>query len=425
MITEGFFGMATVSSRLLARQSFGLIFGLLAVLLVTAPTRAIAGYAAIIVDADTGKVLHEANADVRNHPASLTKMMTLYLLFEAVESKRLGMDSKLKVSKRAAGMAPSKLDLAPGSTIAVRDAIQALVTKSANDVATVVAENLGGSESRFAQTMTTKAHSFGMLRTGFKNASGLPNTSQISSARDIAILARRLMTDFPQHYHFFGQDSFIFRGQEIRTHNHLLGNYPGADGLKTGYTAASGFNLAATVKRDGHRIIGVVLGGKTAPARDAHMANLLDNGFARLSGQPETLIAAPMLDDAPPAGVQVAVGDIEENSFPTDKTLNKPMSKARKAELAQTWGIQVGAYGSREKAMEQASLALSRMVTLYPNADVQVTAIRDSKERTLYRAQVVGLTQSDVVLACQVADIKNKAGCASVPPVKTQRSTKR
>ena len=155
------------------------------------------------------------------------------------------------------------------------------------------------------------------------------------------------------------------------------------------------------------------------------MANLLDNGFARLSGQPETLIAAPMLDDAPPAGAQVAVGDIEENSFPTDKTPAKPMSKARKAELAQTWGIQVGAYGSREKALEQASLALSRMVTLYPNADVQVQAIRDSKERTLYRAQVVGLSQSDVALACQVADIKNKAGCASVPPEKTQRSVRR
>jgi D-alanyl-D-alanine carboxypeptidase len=419
--------MAMVSGCTAVRQRFSTFILLLAGLLLVAPLPALAKYAAIIVDADTGKVLHEANADTRNHPASLTKMMTLYMVFEAIESGRTTMDSKFKVSKRAASMAPSKLGLAPGSSITVRDAIQALITKSANDVAAVVAENLGGTESRFAQTMTTKARGFGMLRTTFKNASGLPNKSQISSARDIAILSRKLMNDFPQHYHYFGIDGFIYRGQEIRSHNHMLANYPGADGLKTGYTAASGFNLATSAKRDGRRLIGVVLGGKTARARDAHMANLLDNGFARLNGQPETLIAAPMLDDAPPigAGEQTAVGDIDESSMPGDPRPARKLSKARKAELSRTWGIQVGAYGSSSRAMEQASIALSRLMTLYPKADVLVQKTVDTKGRTLYRAQVVGLEQSDTPMACQVADIKTKAGCKAVAPMPVKRTARR
>jgi len=419
--------MATVSQHANLRQRFGLILGLVAGLALALPLPAAAKYAAIIVDADTGKVLHEANADTRNHPASLTKMMTLYMLFEAVDQGRYGMDSKLKVSKRAAAMAPSKLGLNPGSSITVRDAVLALITKSANDVAAVVAENLGGTESRFAQSMTTKARSFGMLRTTFKNASGLPNKSQISSARDLAILSRRMMTDFPQHYHFFGQESFIYRGQEIRTHNNVLKSYTGADGLKTGYTAASGFNLAASAKRDGKRVIGVVLGGRTARVRDAHMMNLLDNGFAKLNGQPELLIAAPLLDDMPPedAPIQTAVGDIDEASLPADARSPRQMSKARRAELARTWGIQVGAYGSRQRATEQAGIALSRLMTLYPNADVLVQPIKDAQGRTLYRAQVLGLQQANVAMACQVADIKTKSGCKAVPPLPVKRVARR
>lgn len=419
--------MATASQRAFARSLQGFAFLLLAALAAALPLPAAAKYAAIVVDADTGKVLHEANADTRNHPASLTKMMTLYMLFEAVEQGRMTMDSKLKVSKRASAMAPSKLGLAPGSTITVRDAIQALITKSANDVAAVVAENLGGTESRFSQQMTTKARGFGMLRTTFKNASGLPNKSQISSARDLAILSRRLMTDYPQHYHYFGIESFIYRGQEIRTHNNLLKNYEGADGLKTGYTAASGFNLATSATRDGKRLIGVVMGGTTARARDAHMANLLDNGFARLNGQPELLIAAPMLDDMPPlgAGEQVAVGDIDDSTFPGAPATPKKMSKARRAELSRTWGIQVGAYGSQQRALEQATLALTRVMTLYPRADVLVQPTRDSQGRTLYRAQVVGLEQEDVRMACQVADVKTKAGCKAIAPLPVKKTAQR
>jgi D-alanyl-D-alanine carboxypeptidase len=420
--------MASVSLRAFVRRRIGFALSVLALALVAvAPLPAVAKYAAIIVDAETGRVLHEANADTRNYPASLTKMMTLYMLFEAVESGRYTMDSRLKVSKRAAGMAPSKLGLAPGSSITVRDAILALITKSANDVAAVVAENLGGTESHFAQSMTAKARSFGMSRTVFKNASGLPNKAQVSTARDLAILSRRLMTDFPQHYHFFGRPSFIYRGQEIRTHNHLLSNYSGTDGLKTGYTAASGFNLAASVNRDGRRLIGVVMGGKTARARDAHMMNLLDNGFAKLNGRPEMLIAAPLLDDAPAADApeQTAVGDIDESGTLSQPRPPKKPSKARQAELARTWGIQVGAYGSRDRAEAQASLALSRLMTLYPDADIRIQPTRDSVGRTLYRAQVVGLDQGDTAFACQVADIKTKVGCRPVPPLPVKRTAKR
>lgn len=414
--------MATVSEHKHPLHRFGFVIGLLAVFALLTPLPAAAKYAAIVVDADTGKVLHEANADTRNFPASLTKMMTLYMLFEAIEQGQMTLDTRLKVSKRAAGMAPSKLGLAPGSTIMVRDAIKALVTKSANDVAAVVAENLaGGSESRFAQNMTTKARSLGMRNTTFKNASGLPNRSQLSSARDLAILSQRLMKDFPQHYHVFSISTFNYAGQTIRSHNRLNASYEGADGLKTGYTVASGFNLATSAKRDNRRLIGVVLGGKTARTRDAHMASLLDNGFAKLNGQPETLIAAPLLYD-PSSNLndeQVAVGDIDEATFPEPRLEAKQVSKARKAELDYSWGIQVGAYGSRDRAMEQATLALSRLMTLYPKADVRIQPTKDKKGRTLYRAQVIGLNKNETSFACETAAIETKVGCKSVTPLKT------
>jgi D-alanyl-D-alanine carboxypeptidase len=415
--------MATISGRTRAAHRLGFLFGALAALALLNPLPALAGYASIVVDAETGKVLHEANPDKRNHPASLTKMMTLYMLFEAMDQGKVTLDTRLKVSKRAAAMAPSKMGLAPGSTIQVRDAIPALVIKSANDVAAVVAENLGGgSEAKFSQQMTTKAHAMGMRNTVFKNASGLPNKGQISSARDMAILAQRLMTDYPQHYHYFSAGSFTYAGQTINSHNRLMQSYAGADGLKTGYTAASGFNLATSAKRDNRRIIGVVLGGTSAKSRDMHMASLLDNGFARMNGQPETLIAAPMLYDSPvdTVGEEVAVGDIDEAVFPEAEiaAATKAKSKARKAELASSWGIQVGAYGSRQRATEQATAALSKMMTLYPGADVKVQATTDAQGRTLYRAQIIGLTQDQTGFACQVADVKTKAGCKAVAPLK-------
>ena len=250
---------------------------------VFAAQEAEARYASIIVDAETGEVLRSRKADTLRYPASLTKMMTLYLLFEALENGRVSLDSRLKVSKRAARQPPSKLALGAGSTIRVEDAIRALIVKSANDIAVVVAEALGGTEAKFAGQMTRKARALGMSRTTFRNASGLPNRDQRSTARDMSRLARALMWDFPRRYHYFDDQRFRYRGQEHRTPNRLLSRYRGLDGIKTGYIRASGFNLVASAERDGRRIIAVVLGGKTSRSRNAHMANLLDLGFERLA----------------------------------------------------------------------------------------------------------------------------------------------
>ena len=242
-----------------------------------------ARYASIVIDAETGEVLRSRSADVRRYPASLTKMMTLYLLFEAIDEGKLSLDSKLKVSKRAAGQSPSKLGLRAGSTIRAEDAIKSLIVKSANDIAVVVAEALGGTEIEFARIMTRKAQELGMSRTTFRNASGLPNRKQRSTARDMSRLAQALMRDFPDRYHYFDDQRFSYKGRVHRTPNKLLARYRGMDGIKTGYIRASGFNLVASAERDGRRVIAVVFGGKTPNSRNAHMANLLDLGFTRIA----------------------------------------------------------------------------------------------------------------------------------------------
>ena len=252
---------------------------ILAISQVFAAEEAHARYASIVIDAETGEVLRSRSADIRRYPASLTKMMTLYLLFEALDNGKFSLDSKLKVSKRAAGQSPSKLGLPAGSTIRAEDAIKALIVKSANDIAVVVAEALGGTEVEFAMKMTRKAKALGMSRTSFRNASGLPNRKQRSTARDMARLAQALMRDFPHRYHYFDDQRFRFKGREHRTPNKLLARYRGMDGIKTGYIRASGFNLVASAERDGRRVIAVVFGGKTPRSRNAHMANLLDLGF--------------------------------------------------------------------------------------------------------------------------------------------------
>ena len=225
------------------KRSLCAAVGLLALGVAALPAQA--RYAAIVIEADTGAVLHEVNADTRNYPASLTKMMTLYLLFERVEQQRLGLMDGLRVSQRAANRAPSKLGLRRGQRIRVRDAIGTLVTKSANDTATVIAEALGGSEHRFARMMTAKARELGMSRTRFYNASGLPDRRQTSTARDMARLAHALLWDFPHQYAYFRLRSYSYGGRKFRNHNRLLRSYDGMDGIKTGYIRASGYNIAS------------------------------------------------------------------------------------------------------------------------------------------------------------------------------------
>lgn len=243
-------------------------------------------YSALVVEAGTGAVLFEKYASDARYPASLTKMMTLYLLFEELEAGRLSLDSRLAVTTRASGQPPSKLGLAPGSTIDVDSAIKALVVNSANDVAVVVAEAIAGTEVKFASKMTEKAQSLGMKRTLFKNASGLPNPAQKTTARDIATLSRRLMRDFPQYYPYFSTVRFTWNERTYLTHNSLVRTYPGAEGLKTGYTRISGFNLATSAERDGRKLVGVVLGGRSVRSRDQHMKDILDAAFEALRHSP-------------------------------------------------------------------------------------------------------------------------------------------
>jgi D-alanyl-D-alanine carboxypeptidase len=244
-------------------------------------------YAAIVVDANTGKVLHADKADRFRHPASLAKIMTLYLLFEQLDAGTLKLDTPLLVSSKAAQQQPSKLGLTLGSTIQVEDAIKALVTRSANDAAVVIAEAIGGDEDNFARLMTRKAQSLGMSRTLYRNASGLPDREQFTTARDQALLGRAIQDHFPSHYRYFATPSFDFRGVSNRNHNQLLGRVEGVDGIKTGYTRDSGFNIVISVRRGSDHVVAVVLGGASSRARDARMRSLI----AEHMGRTEPIVA--------------------------------------------------------------------------------------------------------------------------------------
>jgi D-alanyl-D-alanine carboxypeptidase len=232
--------------------------------------------AAIVVDGNSGRMLYGQNENELRHPASITKVMTLYLLFEQLQSGHLRLDSEISISKHAASQAPTKLGLRPGQTIKVEDAIKAIVTRSANDIAVAVAEAIGGDEDTFAEMMTRKAHALGMARTHYANASGLPNDEQITTAHDLALLGRAIQDRFPRYYHYFSTRVFYYAGTVSPNHNHLLDRVEGMDGIKTGYTRASGFNLLTSVKRNGHYIVAVVMGGSSAASRDRTMERLIE-----------------------------------------------------------------------------------------------------------------------------------------------------
>lgn len=249
----------------------------------TSAAHANARHAGFVIDANNGKVLHSDNGDATRFPASLTKMMTLYMAFAALEAGRVTKSSKMPVSKYAAGRPPSKLGLRAGTSITLEEGMRSLVTKSANDAAVVIAEFLAGSESRFAEQMTSTARKLGMPRTTFKNANGLPNREQRTTARDMATLGIALREHFPQHYHYFSTRSYNFRGTRHGNHNRVLGRVEGADGIKTGFINASGFNLVSSVKQDGRSIVAVVMGGRSGRLRDDHMVKLLNRYLPRAS----------------------------------------------------------------------------------------------------------------------------------------------
>ena len=242
-------------------------------------------YAAFLADADTGEILYSRQADMQRFPASITKVMTLYLVFERLAAGTIRLDDKVVMSRFAASQRPSKLGLKPGETLTVDQAIRILATKSANDVAVALAEHIAGSEDKFAELMTRRAHPLGMRNSSFVNANGLPDSRQITTARDIYILSQATIRNFPQYYSYYQQQEFIFGNKVLPNHNHLLRTMPGVDGIKTGYTNAAGFTLAASAVRDGRRLIAIVLGGPSRVARDSNVESLLTAGFSVLSAR--------------------------------------------------------------------------------------------------------------------------------------------
>jgi D-alanyl-D-alanine carboxypeptidase len=257
-------------------------------------------FSAIVVDANSGQTLYSADENGLRHPASITKVMTLYLLFEKLEQGAMTLRTEIPISEHAAAQEPSKLGLRPGDTISVEDAIKAVVTRSANDVAVAISEAVGQTEDNFADLMTRKAHELGMSSTLYRNASGLPNDEQVTTAHDLTILGRALEERFPRYFHYFSTAEFDYDGEVIGNHNHLLGRVDGVDGIKTGYTRASGFNLLTSVHRDGRSLIAVVMGGRSAAGRDRIMENLIADHFAEAS----TARTATAIADAAPAAVR-------------------------------------------------------------------------------------------------------------------------
>jgi D-alanyl-D-alanine carboxypeptidase len=321
------------------------------------------------------------------------------------------MSQRLPISARAAAARPSKLGLRRGSTITVHDAILAMLTKSANDAAVVMAEAIGGTEYKFSRMMTQKAREIGMKKSNFRNASGLPNRRQLSTARDMATLAKRLLTDFPEYYDLFSTPEFEFNGRHYRNHNALLDSYPGVDGMKTGYTRASGYNLVASAQRNGHRVIGVVFGGRSSAARNSRMRHLLDDAFAELETTP---VPVP---DAKPAIAKVA-GSVSRTSIVVARNdaLRKPKATALQdvGEKA-GWGIQVGAFKDDAPALKAANTAARQLRRNVRNAaQVVVVPVRQGDD-TIYRARLLGLSRNTANEACRRLQSR-KLSCVPVPP---------
>lgn len=384
-------------------------------------------YAAIVLDARTGDILHEVNADAPRHPASITKIMTLYLTFEALEKGRLRMDQDLPVSAYASTV-PWGLPLRPGMTITVEEAVLGLITKSANNAATVIAEAMSGSESAFARVMTVRARRLGMASTTFRNASGLPDPRQITTARDFTVLARALLRDYPKYYPLFATRGFTFRGNYYHNHNRLLDQFEGLDGIKTGFVNASGFNLVASAERGGRRLIGVVMGGNSAASRDIRMADLLEAGFQKPAGRrPEIREArAPVIPPSLPEMRDVALTSAPlaaaVPALPSARLLTpsappalgrpEPMrlvvaSNDHAGRIAQatgwrdehgdSWSIQVGAFSSKDAASRAIKAAQKKAPKLLRDSSSSVMAQDDR----LFRARFVGLEARDARALCK------------------------
>ena len=386
--------------------------------------------AALVVDMNSGHTLYEQSPDTPRIPASLTKMMTLYVLFTYLRSGAITPDSELVVTPHAASQSPTKLNLKPGNTIRAGDAVNALVTLSANDAAVTIAENLAGTEENFARLMTEKAHALGMMSTVFRNASGLPIDEQVTSARDMAILAQHLIRDFPEYYGCFQTKYFTYNGRRYRNHNHLLFAYKGTDGIKTGYTRLAGFNLAASVRRDDKHLVAVVLGGRTGGQRDAAMRSLLDQSFpeaaagkpvaaplvasvetpapslvpakkqvfALASAAPAAEPVSPSNDSAPESPAKLSPAPAPGPAKPTAASAT-PASSSKLEKVAGAYHVQVGAYTSQSEAESRLGEVRGRATALLDGH--QPLAIAFQKDETQwYRARFAGFSQDGARSTC-------------------------
>jgi D-alanyl-D-alanine carboxypeptidase len=354
-------------------------------------------YSSIVMDAGSGAILSSVNADEPRHPASLTKMMTLYMVFEALRDRRITHDELVPVSYHAASMEPTKLGLTPATRITVEDAILSLVTMSANDAAAALGELLGGSEDRFAEMMTLRARALDMRNTTFRNASGLPDPEQYSTARDMAMLARHLIRDFPDEYHYFSTPSFVFHRRVIYNHDHMLKLYPGADGMKTGYTNASGLNLVTSAVRGDVRLIGVVFGAANGNERDVHMAALLDQGYER-----EDVPIQPRHEPTLSARLPSFISPVQAATLPLPPH-NRPT-----ASLQPHWSIQIGGFGS--EVFVRRALQTARQSAEAGEPHVEAASVRGHAN---WRGQLSGLTQAEATNAC-AALARQKIACAAV-----------
>jgi len=342
-------------------------------------------YAAIIVDEFTGRVLHAEYPDVKTYPASLTKIMTLYLVFEQLRAGKFTMLTKLRVSAQAASSPPSKLGLKVNRSITVRNAIRALITKSANDVATAVAEAISGTEPRFAILMTKRARQLGMKATNFRNASGLPDRRQVTTARDMARLSIAIRRDFPKYYYVFALKRFRFGRRNYRNHNNLLVRFPGTTGIKTGYINASGFNLAVSIERNGKRLVGIIFGGKTPSSRDNRMITLLHRTLNMMSSH-ERIVQK------------------HTQSKSRDMMQAGRMGSSLPNYRAEGWGIQIGAFSRFAQAFLAANRAVEASEGLrWARISVEKSSIRN---KSLYRARLVDISQNRAIQACRELQAK-------------------
>ena len=382
----------TVRKKLRIFSIFLLMF------LFTAFTADARQYASIIVDETNGSILHAENPDMKTYPASLAKIMTLYLVFEQLNNRQLGLHQRLQVSAKAANRPPSRLGLKRGQKIKVKDAINALITKSANDVATVVAEAISGTEKQFAILMTKRARELGMSATTFKNASGLPHRRQVTTARDMARLSISIWRNFPQYFSLFSQKTFKFGRKKFRNHNNLLRRYKGTNGIKTGFINSSGYNLAVSMQRDGRRLVGVIFGGKTTARRDNKMIRLLRRTMKMMSRHDQMVKRNALA---------LSNAQYKANQKVRFPTLLTEQSKSSE----KSWGVQIGAYMTFSQSSRAGNEAVQVLPSLAKTPLVVEKIFRANK--TLYRTRFLGMSRYKALKVCQIL-IRNRISCELV-----------